>query len=602
MTRQKFQNYLYQALSLIQRTLWKPETYFTSVELTSLSLQHLSNMCSIVQLMMKPGGCSLVFTKTAFLLVEHMSNMLTSIDCVMADGTRNQLIQSMIMIKDIAAGSDRVAERVRAKLLSDTIVVKQVNISLLDSLSISEEESNHLDAMTTSPMLLNDRREEGTELLERPPKRQKRTQVVKTDLKGEVGSHDTTLNALCQALDHTDVEDLSTIASRVSEILKQGCDEGHVIKLLLLSARLPCAGAKTLSDTDAEARCDLCAKSTSRSHWKHQHWKWFFEIISAFLESSGLQGSKEARVMMLVAIRRFANHTPITEHLDLTTSALGRSCLQGVRSSCREVRIAAVNALPRFLKSSTGTNDVICRQDRVIALNLLQQMLDGNDAQLWESSVTALGSVAASCEDDEMNIVLLRLVECLGSTNTLLCSLARLELRNVAIVKSVSLDELFRPFWRTIAVSAIKDLQNRPQKVQQLADILGKSVDDLLVETQEETLPFLLLWKHTDTLQRIANARGPGGSIRDLCMQSRNLTVILANLLIQDPTQPETIVRGLLGRASPELQKVSVSDLLKMDVAAIACELLKIASDAEGPAQKKVSPYHLIPTLPHIGM
>jgi len=601
MTRQKFQYYLYQTLSQIQEVLWKPEFYSSLGDMTNLSLQHLRITCSIVQLMMKPSGCSLVFTKTAFLLVEHLSNMLKSIDCISAEGTRNELAHSMTMIKDIAAGSDRIAERVHAKLLSDTIAVKQVNITLLDYLSISEK-VNHLDAMTSAPMLLDDRQEGDNELLERPPKRLKRAETSDAGLEGGVGNHDTTLRDLCRALDHTDVQDLSTMASRVSQTLKHGSEEGYIIKLLLLSARLPCAGAKTVSDTDVEARCDLCAKSTSKSHWKHQHWKWFYEIISAFVESSELQGSKEARVMMLVSIRRFANHTPITEHLDLTTSPLGKSCLQGVRSSCREVRIAAVNALPRFLKSSSGTNDVVCRQDRVIALNLLQRMLDGDDAQLWESSVTALGAVAASCDDEEMNIVLLRLVECLGSTNTLLCSLARLELRNIAIVKSVGLDELFRPFWRTIAVSVIKDLQNRPQKAQQLADILGKSVDDLLVETQEETLPFLLLWKHTDTLQRIANARGPGGSIRDLCMQSRNLTVILANLLVQDPTQLETTVRGFLGQASPELQKVSVSDLLRLDAVAMACELLKIASDADGAAQKQVGPYCLILSLPHIEM
>jgi len=238
----------------------------------------------------------------------------------------------------------------------------------------------------------------------------------------------------------------------------------------------------------------------------------------------------------------------------------------------------------------------------VIALDLLQQMLDGDDAQLWESSATALSAVAASCEDEEMNIVLLRLVECLGSTNALMCSLARLELRNVAVVKFVSLDELFRPFWRTVAISVVKDLQNRPQKAQQLADILGKSVDDLLMETQEETISFLLLRKHTDTLQRIANARGgPGGSILDLCMQTRNLTVILANLVVQDPTHIESLGHTVLGQASPEVRKISISELLGMDPVAVACELLKIASDTEGAVQNKVSLYCLSPLLAYDG-
>ena len=592
-TRQRFQYALYRALLQIQKTLWKSEIALE--DLISLSRQHLRLMCSIAQFMISsgPGGCDLIFNRTAFLLIEHLSSILVSIDCIAASGMRDQILESIAIIKDVVTASSRIAERFRVKLFANTVVIKHENAGLLDLLITAKEAGERLCAGITSKFPLNHGVEAKPELIERPPKRRKHTPANDIGNDAEESDYNATLRSLDQAMGYADTHDIDTTALRISQALHEEYDETHASKLLLLTARLPCAAAIPISEADDDlhqgSRCDICGKSTSKSLWNHQHWQSAFEVISAFLKHSYLQASKDVRVITLSAVRRFANHTPITEHLHLTKSVLGQFCLQGIRSSCREVRIAAVNALPWFLRSASDINNVVSRQDRVIVLDLLKQMLDGDDAQLWESSVTALGAVAASCDDEEMNIVLLRLVECLGSTNTFMCSLARLEIRNVAQVKSIPLGELFRPFWRTIALSVIKDLQNRPQKAQQLADILSKSVDDLLLETQEETLPFLLLWKHTDTLQRIANARGHGMSICDLCMQSRNLTVILANLLIQNPTHLESTVHSILGQTSPELRKVSVSTLLKLDPVAVACELLKIASDTEGANQKKVS-------------
>lgn len=290
----------------------------------------------------------------------------------------------------------------------------------------------------------------------------------------------------------------------------------------------------------------------------------------------------------MIAVRCFANHVPNNEHLSLSRSTVGVACLQGLRSSSREVRIAAVNAMPSFLRSRSNVDDSIFRQNRVVALDILQQMMDGEDTRLWESSVRALGQVACACDDEELNIILLRLVECLGSTNNLVCELAQLELRGLAQSKIITIEELFKPFWKTIAISMVKDLQTRPQKAQKLADVLGKSVDELLVETQEDTLPYLVLCRQTELLQRIANARSNEKSIVHMCMQPQNLTKILGTLLVQNPSRPEATVSEFLTQASPEFGRVSISTFLGADVVAVACELLRMASDTEGAAQKKV--------------
>ena len=537
--------------------------------------------------MRQAGKIVLVLEKTSMLLVGHVSAILDNIDAFTMEVLQLSLLHSLRLIKRIMLDSYRIADSVRTDLLPQIRTSghgsEQIG-TMLHELGVVEPAQGHLPQGEARKSSLT--ADYDSEAPARPFKRRKfgQEQSLKVSQRVESGS---ALRAFCGAYGFDDVPDDGSLDTKVTYELLHNFDEKLVIERLSLLARVPCAGAE--HKTGEEDRCDVCHQCQSSNTWDRKQWSLIYRILSIFRESAETQSCKDARVLLMIAVRCFANHVPSNEHLSLSRSTAGVACLQGLRSSSREVRTAAVNAMPSFLRSRSNVDDSTFRQNRVVALDILQQMMDGEDARLWESSVRALGQVACACDDEELNIILLRLVECLGSTNNLVCELAQLELRGLAQSKTVTIEELFKPFWKTIAISMVKDLQTRPQKAQKLADVLGKSVDELLVETQEETLPYLVLCRQTELLQRIANARSNEKSIVHMCMQPQNLTKILATLLVQNPSRPEATVSEFLTQASPEFGRVSISTFLGADVVAVACELLRMASDADGSAQKKVS-------------
>jgi serine/threonine-protein kinase ATR len=149
---------------------------------------------------------------------------------------------------------------------------------------------------------------------------------------------------------------------------------------------------------------------------------------------------------------------------------------------------------------------------------------------------------------------------------------------------------MFRPFWRSIGPAVIKDLQNLPQKAQQLSDLLGMSVNQMLLMTQTETLPHLVLTKRVNVLQRIATARGT--SIQDICTQPRrNLACILALLLCQPVAHIEESAMEALAAVAPAFRENenSLASWIKLEPVLVACELLKTAAEENDARKPQVS-------------
>ena len=67
------------------------------------------------------------------------------------------------------------------------------------------------------------------------------------------------------------------------------------------------------------------------------------------------------------------------------------------------------------------------------------------------------------------------------------------------------MDELMGPFRSYIALSVVQDVQKRPQKVQQLCDLLMTTVDGFLLQNQQDILPTLVLGRKKELLQRPRN-------------------------------------------------------------------------------------------------
>ena len=108
------------------------------------------------------------------------------------------------------------------------------------------------------------------------------------------------------------------------------------------------------------------------------------------------------------------------------------------------------------------------------------------------------------------------------------------------------------------------------------------TVADFLVLTQTYTLPYLVLLKKKDIVQRIAYARGQGSTAWSTCMDSANISSILGLLLVQQSNDLEISTMSLLCEVSEEFRQVDLASLARIEPHLIAFELLKAAGDEEG--------------------
>lgn len=133
----------------------------------------------------------------------------------------------------------------------------------------------------------------------------------------------------------------------------------------------------------------------------------------------------------------------------------------------------------------------------------------------------------------------------------------------------------------------VQDIHRRPQIAQQISDLLAMSVSDFLSMTQVHTVPFFVLTKKQDILQRIADACGQ--SIMVLCREHTNLAAILSCVLLRTSSEVESLVMALLNAVSPEFGNVDCAELLKSEPQSTASELLRAAGENDEIKSPKVS-------------
>lgn len=150
--------------------------------------------------------------------------------------------------------------------------------------------------------------------------------------------------------------------------------------------------------------------------------------------------------------------------------------------------------------------------------------------------------------------------------------------------------QLLSPYWKVIGFSVIKDIINKPQKAQQLADLTEQSVRQLLVLTQADTLPHLVLSKRKDIIEKIAQAR-KASVVEVLTQPKANLAKILALLLSQPVPNIERNAMETLGAIAPAMQESSnnkLEALVALDITGVAIEILMLAADQEVSRKKPV--------------
>lgn len=289
---------------------------------------------------------------------------------------------------------------------------------------------------------------------------------------------------------------------------------------------------------------------------------------------------------MAVAIGRVFNHISDAEYLNLETCALGQWLLGSMSRSLRELKLAATSSLMVFLRDDIARAPR--QRNRRSTIEFLDALAKRDVLSDHETLITAYGRIAHTCGELELPIILHHLVEYLGHPNALICGLAYRELEGIARGFSMETTQLLSPYWKVIGFSVIKDLVNKPQKAQQLADLTEQSVRQLLVQTQADTLPHLVLSKRRDIIEKIAHARKT--SIAEVLTQPRaNLARILALLLSQPVADVERHAMDTLAAVEPAMREGSNNKLeawVALDITGIAIEILLLSADQEGSRKK----------------
>lgn len=133
---------------------------------------------------------------------------------------------------------------------------------------------------------------------------------------------------------------------------------------------------------------------------------------------------------------------------------------------------------------------------------------------------------------------------------------------------------------------------HRPQQSRAIAELLQISVNDLLLLIQTHALPWLVLDKRNDVIQKIADARQEPGIWQPL-LDNANLAAILSLLMIQEPDNIETFIKSRLEEISPHFRPHSIIDMIQIEPVLIVIELLKAAAEADDERKQSVCPLSL---------
>ncbi|KAK8173648.1 hypothetical protein IWX90DRAFT_148777 [Phyllosticta citrichinensis] len=369
--------------------------------------------------------------------------------------------------------------------------------------------------------------------------------------------------------------------------------------------RLPCVAVGTFkarissSGEFLNMSCSWCDSIDLKSDAEQPFWnasdrssssKEALGILRSIIEMPGFQSSKTPRVWAAAAIRSLHSHLNDSEALDLHNSSLGEWCMKSLRSSQRELRIAAGLAIPAFLRNNI--KEEIHQRNRIDVLDYVKHVSSRATLGELETLVLAWGQIARACGEDELNIVLLQLVDLLGHTHPLICGVAYNELVSLCEHFKLTPLELLKPFWRNISFEVFKDLHSCPQKAQQLSDFLEMGIDKLLILIQTDLLPYLVLTKRRDILERVAAARKT--NVQDVCVQPKaNMASILTILFLHaaDDVGTEDIessAMDLLCESVPEFQTTDLQTLIKQDPTLIAFNLLKASAIEEAPKKERI--------------
>ncbi|KAJ6104203.1 hypothetical protein N7523_010523 [Penicillium sp. IBT 18751x] len=390
---------------------------------------------------------------------------------------------------------------------------------------------------------------------------------------------------LSSLLGHDRTESLTEVHAAVQSSF-ESLSESHKSEIMELMGRVSCAVTNNLVQKPSmigmreNVFCHACDGERLQPEMLPEKGMLQFEVLWSIFNFilPKLTRTPGPRITAMVALKRILMHSPGSNHMHLSSSTAGEFCLHSLRSSVRELRVATGYAMVAFVRSNLQPD--IRRANFVIVLEWLRNLSEKDDMPLQEACVLTLCQLASVSDDEEKNIILLRLLEYLGHPNPYVCAVAYNELSKLAQQFSLTPAGLFRPYWRTLSVVVVKNLQTRPHMAEQLCELLGMKVDGFLRLTEVHVLPYLVLTRKRDIICRIGASRNEGESPFDVCSEKNNLAAILSFLLSQQSNDPEAMIMSLLAEIDPAFRSRTLADLVRIEPILIACDLLKSLGDA----------------------
>ncbi|PYH97770.1 hypothetical protein BO71DRAFT_346316, partial [Aspergillus ellipticus CBS 707.79] len=387
---------------------------------------------------------------------------------------------------------------------------------------------------------------------------------------------------LAKSFDLLCCENTGTLRDLPPAVFKSypGLAEPVKYEFLGILRSIPCAMTGNLTNfTDVESKdvsfCRICDYEHDEANTEIDDIDELCQILAYIIPR--LTRNANLRVATIIALRKILMHTSDSSHMRLASSVFGEFCLHSLKSSVRELRIITGNSIILFVRKTMDCE--LRRSNFVVILDWLKNLSDKRETVLHETCIITLCCLAKLSSDEEMNIILLRLVEYLGHPNTFVCAVAYTELLSLAQHLSLTPAGLFRPFWRTLSVTIVKNFQSRPSMAEQLCDLLGMKVDDLLRLTEIFVLPYLVLTRKRDIITRVGATYKDIKTPFDICSEKNNLASILAFLLSQPSADPDEYIISALSEVDTAFRGRTLAELLRIEPILIACDLLKGLGD-----------------------
>lgn len=241
--------------------------------------------------------------------------------------------------------------------------------------------------------------------------------------------------------------------------------------------------------------------------------------------------------------------------------------------------------IPR--RASGLIDDDLLSRNRQNSIALLKSISNDDEPHMVETRIMAWAQIGRVVPDEELNLVLIKSLEYLGSSNNIQAAVAFNEILALAEFRRASPRRLFEPFWKNLAYLVTKDMVQRPQRSRAMAELLQVSINELLLLIQSHAMPWLVLDKQKDVIQRIADARKDSEIWRPI-VDTINLPSTLALLMIQESDNMEEFSISRLALISSHFSSSSLIELIQTEQSFVATELLKAAAEADGARRERV--------------